>query len=105
MQVNDIISRMGGWECTFYTYYRITKIQNGYVTLAQLKDEKITYEPFTGTLGSGTMAPLQELTDAKPFRKKIKYRKDGYTPYIQFNDREYGWLWDGVPDTFDFRNV
>ncbi len=101
---NDILLCTWGWECTRPTFYEVIKVQNGYVTLIMLQKERVSYESFTGTAGSGTEMPTNNHVGVS-FRKIIKYSEERKTPYVKLSNYEHAYLWDGKPAAFDYRNI
>lgn len=100
---NDILVCSGGWECTRVTFFKVIKVMNGFATFKVLNNKTVSFEPFAGTLGSGTVIPTDEFKIEDTIRKKIKYHEE--EPYISLSTYESAWLWDGKPREFDFRNI
>jgi hypothetical protein len=104
---DDVMVASGGWECTFPTFYKVMDVKNGYITMKELNSEKVTYEPFIGTLGSGTELPLDSFKNEKLIRRKIKESTYNNEPYVIIQKSYYlsAHIWDGKPQQYDFRNV
>jgi hypothetical protein len=102
MKLNDILVSSGGYECTMVTFFKVIKVQNGFVTVKVLKDKVHSFINEPGTLGSGQVVPTDEFKVDTPIRKKIKYYNG--EPYIPVGYSTSAYIWDGTPQQFDFRN-
>lgn len=107
---DDVLVATSGWECTFPRFFKVIAVQNGYVTIQELCKETTSFEPFDGTLGSGTEMPINVFASIKKIRRKIKQStlsKRLGEEYIVIHKSCYlsAHIWDGKPQAFDYRNI
>ena len=105
LQENDILVCSGGYECTRVTFFKVTKVINGFAVVKTLKSNRVSFEPFAGTNGSGEVVPTDEFTSEDTIRRKIRYNHFSGDAYIRIAEYESAYLWDGKPQFFDFRNI
>ena len=104
IQKDTVLVASGGWECTFPTFYKVMNVTNNFVTLRQLDTKVVTYEPFVGTLGSGTELPTDTFKNDKLIRRKIKFYDEEPIVVIRKSGYLSARIWDGTPQQYDFRN-
>jgi len=107
IEKENVLVALGGWECTFPTFYKVMDVKNGYATIRQLDSKDVSHEPFVGTLGSGTKIPTDTFVGDKVIRRKIKQSNYNNEPYVVIQKSYYlsAHVWDGKPQPYDFRNV
>lgn len=107
ISMDDVLVASGGWECTFPTFYKVIDVKNGFVTIRQLDSKQVSYEPFAGTLGSGTEMPTDTFVNDKLIRRKIKQSTYDDKQYVVIRKNQYlsAHIWDGKPERFDYRNI
>jgi hypothetical protein len=108
-QINkdNVMVASEGWECTFPIFYKVMDVKNDYVTVKQLSSKVVSYEPFVGTLGSGTEIPTDTFINDKLIRRKIKLSTYNNEPYVVIRKSQYlsAHIWDGKPQRYDYTNV
>ena len=91
-EVGQILLGVYGYEARYPEFYKIEKIEKGYVTLQSLK------KVFKGRSGnySGDISYYStegEASEAKKFRRKIK--NSGSCQYVMISSYEVAQIWGG----------
>lgn len=98
-QMGAIVSHSWGYEQTNIDFFRIVKRVGDWVTIQKMTAVEKSNGPTSMT---GTVVPGED-TDAKPFRRKLRYGSATYgtaNKIIGFPIKSYGWAsaWDGQPE-------
>lgn len=95
IQVGEIIVGSWGYEARYPEFYRVLKLQNGWITLQKLQKVQVGMDgdPYGG--GCRLMNTNGQPNNEKAFRRKIGMNSQSQNQYVKINSYEFARKWDG----------